>query len=244
MALASLVVVGLLAYLVTIFNMDQTKDNLALTNAAFVVRILNTDGTSGGTGFLLRVPGGRSMLLTNKHVCGLADKDGRIVALTADGYYYNTTVLAQSTEDDLCFLNTPPTSGGLELASDVSDGQRVYILGHGLLEPIALAQGNLGGELFLELVVSVNQPCIQGQTEIDPGELGEFFGIENFCAQRFLSQMVTATTLPGNSGSPVLSETGSVVGIVFAGLDTGVRGYMVPSRRIEKFINETFKETK
>jgi S1-C subfamily serine protease len=223
-----------------IFNSEQMKDNFIHSNQSYIFRITNVKGNSGGTGFLVKAPSGRPYVLTNGHVCSLKDESGRVYVRDAEGTVYYSLLIEVSKEHDLCLINTPIEGGGFTLAKNSVDGQRMYVLGHPQLEPQTLTKGNLAGVMPVTIATGFNvkvEECSgPGFELIDPGPLGQIFGIENVCLRTLEANPMTAVILPGNSGSPVIDQVGNIIGVVFAGNEAGTRGYIVPLSYVKKFL--------
>jgi len=204
-----------------------------------VVEIRDPGGIKGGgTGFLVNTPSGNTLILTNNHVCGLANEGGMLLI---DREYY-AQVVANSPDHDLCLVSNPLNWEGIDVASDSRDGQNVYIVGHPLLDPTALVKGQISGTVSIPIVIGLNLPCTgkdDKKYDTDPNSLENLFGIKSYCVHTYEAQATTVNILPGNSGSPVVNHDGKVVGVAFAGREDGPgRGYIVPLSYIIKFLED------
>lgn len=202
-----------------------------------VVELRDPDNKrGGGTGFLINSPSGNTYIMTNNHVCGLADSTGKLLV---DGDYY-AHVISHFADHDLCLVSNPLNLSGIDVGDSSRDGENVYVVGHPLLEPRAEVKGQISGTMVATIVVGFNIPC-EGKgfrnIEIDPESIMAAFGIKNVCVRDYEAQATTVNILPGNSGSPVLNRDGKVVGVAFAGREDGPgRGYIIPLKYIKKFL--------
>jgi len=190
----------------------------------------------GGTGFLVNAPSGGTYIMTNNHVCGLANSSGTVLI---DGDYY-AHVISHFADHDLCLISNPLNLQGIDVGDSSRDGENVYVVGHPLLEPRAEIKGQISGTMTATIMLGFNLPCKgknERNIETDPDSMLAAFGILNICVRDFEAQATTLNILPGNSGSPVLNRDGKVVGVAFAGREDGPgRGYIVPLKYIKKFL--------
>lgn len=216
---------------------EQVQDDFINDNVGDkVVEIRDPEGKrGGGTGFFVSTPRGNSFILTNNHVCGLAENNQVMI----DGEYF-AQVIAHSPDHDLCIISNPLDVEGISLGASSRDGQDIYIVGHPLLEPRAAVKGQISGTMEVDIAIGYNIPCSgKNLREIiaDPNSLAALFGIRSICIRAYEAQAVTANILPGNSGSPVVDHDGKLVGVAFAGRDDGPgRGYIIPLQYIQKFL--------
>lgn len=182
----------------------SSPDKLILKAAPSIVMLLGD--YSGGTGFVVEAPSGKKYVLTNRHVC----EDSREVAKRDRRTLLQLVEISK--KSDLCLLSANPVSPlpALKVAKTVpSKFQRIFIIGHGGLLPLAITEGLWLGKIGME-VLGVKSPDI-----------------------------TTVPILPGNSGSPVLTESLEVVGVAFASSQyINNRAILVPLEDIQDFLKD------
>lgn len=126
-------------------------------------------------------------IITNAHVVG---DYPFVIAKDSTGKIYELDVLAIDKQNDLALLQAAKKSEGLPLMSlqTVGKGLRVYAIGY-------------------------PQPGIQGtESKITDGIISSMTGLRNDNSSYQISVPIQA----GNSGGPLVTETGAVVGVVVA----------------------------
>lgn len=207
----------------------------------WTVLIHNSQG-SGATGFIARGKSGKKYIITNAHVCGLAE-DGKVFV-----YYwgdeYRLQVIKKYATNDLCAIEAPKTAGlAVNIAKSFKEGEAAYAIGHPLLEPLTITLGELSGPVSVSVLIAKNvkpEECT-GETFrfIDlSGTLDDIFGTSNVCIRDLEAEASTVSILPGNSGSAVVNTFGSVIGVAFAANEPGTRSYIVPLSDLRAFLNE------
>lgn len=196
---------------------------------------------SGGTGWVTTVKG-KTYVITNGHVCGVA-VDGMVV-VNYRGEDYLVKVIGAWDKHDLCAVEAPPNvTGGFKIASDVVQGEVVYTLGHPYLEPNTITKGELSGLAATRIQIGQNltpaQCSGEGYELIPSVQINPFLllgGIENICIRTLTAQASPVTILPGNSGSPTVNIYGNVVAVAYAANEFGTRSYHVPLEFLKEFL--------
>lgn len=197
----------------------------------------------GGTGFFVKAKSGKILIMTNHHVCNIGRDTGRLLV-----DYYNgvatVKILKQYETNDLCLMEAPDdVRYGLSVAKSIRKGEQLYAMGHPLLEPLAITEGEISGNVILRMADAVNvtkEQCTgKGYefTQIDNLFLN-MFGLLTVCERVLDVQSSTINILPGNSGSPVVDIYGNVAGVIFAAVESGVHSYVVPLKDVKEFLNE------
>jgi|GEM_PF-4554819 len=152
---------------------------------------------SVGSGAIVSPDG---LVLTCDHVVANSKK---LVAVTSSGEILEATPIFQFPKSDLALVQLKAVDKNklpflkVSSATEVREGQGVIAVGHPLgSEDAYLSPGNVSRVINSKIVFDDQPPSSQ------------------FKPQRILS--MTSHIKQGNSGSPVLSSTGEIVGVVFA----------------------------
>lgn len=228
-----LLTIPLLALLLT--GCASEMERRYLEGRPNVYKMLSPDGRGGGTGFILNHKG-RRFIVTNRHVCELANAQGIIIAEN-DGVQIAVRVIKYTMKHDLCLVSSPSQLGGFELADrEVERGETLYVNGHPSLGPFQITKGNRIGEEMS--TVAYEGGLIDGtpkQCSKSEYKYVEYFWLW-YCVQTVQAYQMNAYAAPGSSGSPVLNSSRQVVGVVFAGDKTTNVGLYVPLQFLREFL--------
>lgn len=177
-------------------------------------------------------------ILTNAHVCELADASGHILVKYPDNSINRRKIIKIYEDHDLCLVSGTDRFGALKLASNVKVGDYIAIVGHPAMRPLILSEGEFIGSEIIQLVNGVNlepKDC-KGEVEEAPPFLG-VFGIFSFCVVSLQANQTFAYSQPGSSGSPVVNYHGNLVGVHFAGnRQDSTHGFNVPLEYVKDFL--------
>jgi S1-C subfamily serine protease len=183
------------------------------------IKMLNPDNTrSGGTGFEIKGRSGRTYTMTNAHVCNLSQRNYMIAE--NNGRRVRLSILDIAQQADLCILEGMPGAEGLSLAREINSGQKLFLVGHPLLQPLTLFTGYMAYRDSLEI-----NYCYAHRVFFEMAE--DQAGSEADCIKLVDANIAALDSKPGNSGSAVANSDAEVVGVLFAGNGMGM-SLMVP----------------
>lgn len=208
----------------------------------FTVMITNLTESGGGSGSVVKTSKYESIILTNRHVCEGALKQGGLVK-TVSGKKHLVTGYVTATEHDLCAVTV---AADLKNTVKVSDkGPEMYdktiITGHPNLLPNMITTGVFSDRIIISVMMGARK-CTEADRQ-DPKNAAfcAFFGIVPII-QHFEAQVSTATIMPGSSGSAVLNGDGDLVGVAFAGSGRSLSyAFIVPYEAVLQFLNNEFQ---
>jgi S1-C subfamily serine protease len=228
---------------VTPATIDPAK--LVKTYGPSIFVLTPTDNElTGGTGFLVKAPSGNTYVMTNHHVCE-ASTNGKMLALLPEKTNPRRillNILEMSQETDLCLLTPVPGRRAFEMAKTFEEtNTNVFAIGHPYLLPNTFSMGVTQGYSEVNIIdyyltkEGPQSKCVGKRQRIE--RLFSFFtGIVEACVSRTDAVQTTMFVKPGNSGSPVFSLEGKVVGVVFASSGTG-SGYYIPLEDVQAFLS-------
>jgi hypothetical protein len=200
------------------------------------VMITNTTGNSGGTGVILDSSPTKSTVLTNSHVCGVVEKGGLV---SGQAGTFLVTTYKRSQAHDICMITVDGDLGyKTKLASRPPTAyyENATIAGHPSLFPCVKTAGHFSGRKTIEVMVGAKK-CTEDDLK-DPGKMMLCLltgGIPE--VKRYDSTLVTATIMPGSSGSGVYNSNNELSGLAFAGSGSFGYAFTVPYEYLANFIN-------
>jgi len=219
------------------FTQENTlRPNTTEQYAKATVAVLNLQGNSGGTGVILHSDKLESIILTNRHVCGVVDEGGFIAQQNGR---YLVTEFKKSNTHDLCLIkvrnnlkvNTEVAEEAPELYSEAT------VAGHPRLAPFTMVKGHFSSKVVI--------PIITGIRKCTPME-EESLETQGYCrmlggmpvVEVYDSQYTSDTIQPGNSGSAVYNSQGQIAGLVFASNSRELSySYIVPQEYVYNFVH-------
>lgn len=217
------ILLGLLSVvaIALILSGGDREEQVLKATAPSVVRITSAQG--GGTGFVVKAPSGKSVVVTNDHICDLGEvkADSRLLIEP-----FTLTKLTSDDNKDLCVMSAPANLSPLEVASEPAHiYQKVYLVGHPHLNQVTITSGRVRERVVVKLDTEIEAKQCKGANLSLEKVL--IFGIFEavVCQRAFKAVDMTAEALPGNSGSPVVDSLGKVLGVLFAGSE-GASAYI------------------
>lgn len=227
------ILLGVLVAASLVFTVSSLFEENDVTKSS--VRILSFTKNSGGSGVILNSSANESTVLTNAHVCRLVEKGATVVTNTRE---YLITGYKKSQFHDLCLVkvnNDLKINTSLAFIKPVPYYEKAIVSGHPNLLPNVVTSGHFSGTKIVSVIVDT-KPC----KEDDKSATCMWFGLKPVI-KNFESTLVTATIMPGSSGSGVYNQNRNLVGLVFAG--SGGLGYAwtVPYEYLVHFLNRESK---
>lgn len=231
----SLAVKALGATLLVIAGLQVYKNHTHSNNLhVSSVMITNREMNHGGTGIVFKSTAHKSYVLTNGHVCKVVDNGGVVVSPLG---IYQVTSVKKSTQSDLCMLTVDDNlKARTDVAQDPPDlYDDVKVVGHPALMPNIISTGHLSGRAILPVMMGL-RPCTDEDFKGENGLICMFLGgLPQI--RYFESVLVSATIMPGNSGSGVYNSSNKLIGVVFAGSGDFGYGWTVPYEQLRNFLD-------
>lgn len=200
------------------------------------VMITNLAKNSGGSGVILLSTPAFSRILTNGHVCEVTKNGGYVI--TESGDTHVVTLFIKSHIHDLCLLEV---ASDLHVNTEVAPQAPQYlgeahIIGHPHLYPTIMTHGHFSGKKTIAVSMGVRE-CTEEEFK-DP-DTGLFCVLAGGIPiiKTFESILVSATIMPGSSGSAIYNSSGQVSALVFAGNGDLGYSFSVPYEYIALFLN-------
>lgn len=200
------------------------------------VSITNNESNSGGSGTVLKSSDSASYVLTNSHVCEVAEEGGLV---HGEAGTFAVAGLKHSKEHDLCLIKV---MGNLQASTKLAkQGAVPYrseasISGHPSLYPTVVTKGHFSGRETIQVMTGVEE-CTKEMVEKNPDILMMCIFMGGIpVVKNYESILVSATIMPGSSGSGVFNKDNELTGVAFAG--SGELGYAwtVPYEYVRNFL--------
>jgi len=237
-------------------NAQRAWVRLQVEDRIFEVRGTKVGG--GGTGFQLEAPSGVSYIVTNSHVCEMAQKDSKdntFLLIHKNDHWMKRRILEISSNSDLCLVEGWPGLSGLSIGGMAHIGDLVSAIGHPRLGPTTTSLGEivaftdtlmvhhlmpLGDTKLDKLLETSDESCDQLKNEIVKKNMILFSPREvSWCMVKENEAIQTNVVIfPGSSGSPLISSWGHVVGVMFASDTTTHWGYAVNLRYLNQLLKD------
>lgn len=197
----------------------------------------------GGTAFSVKGKSGTVYFLTNDHIC-MRSKDNTVLLKDDGGFAVVGRIVERSQITDLCLISSPQMLVPLDLANNVSIGQKVQTVGHPNL--YALTIGNTG-EVVQTYSTSLRIGAIDNTPEAKVEQLECDLTNKKFFVYKTKEEIqcrlpvpeayvTTSLVRPGSSGSPLVNFEGDVVGVV-CGMDAYGWGIVVSLPAVKEFLS-------
>lgn len=199
------------------------------------VMITNMAGNSGGSGSIIASSRSESLVLTNSHVCEIAKK-GALVQ-TNSGQRVAVKSYQQSLTHDLCLIKVSARLGGkVNLASEApAMFEKATVSGHPALLPNVVTEGHFSSNQMVDVFIGI-RACTQAErTDEDLALICAFFGGLPVI-RTYETTLVTATIMPGSSGSAVYNAGKELSAVVFAGSGDIGYAFTVPYEYVDFFL--------
>jgi len=222
------------------FNQSQLHNSyLRWEVGESVVQVLAPSLRGGGTGFAVRAASGEEFIMTNKHVCEVA-VNGWVAVKQDLGEPIFKRVIYKDDKHDLCLVQGDKKFSPLDIGDSPKKGDFHYVVGHPGLRQLSVQQGEYVGYSTVKLLdnVKIRTQC-KGQI-YELNSMEQFlYGMEFACIRSYVSYATTATTYPGNSGSPVVNKYGNIIGVLFAGSSEEEKdNYLVPVSEVKRVLSK------
>lgn len=203
------------------------------------VMLMTPQMNGGGTGVILKSTDTESTILTNDHVCRVI-KNGGVAVYR--GQVYQVSSYLEAKQSDLCLVKVNDDLGvSTKIASR---GPRFYdkalVSGFPALMPNIITEGHVSGRAIIEVITEM-RPCTEDDIR-SPGGLVCLILGGMPTVKAYESVLVSATIMPGSSGSGVYNSSRELEGLVFAG--SGQIGYAwtVPYEQLVNFVTKEAPE--
>lgn len=200
------------------------------------VKITELTKSHGGSGTIVYSSDTLSVVLTNRHVCGVIVNGGLVTKTNQRSYAVDSFHISET--HDLCLVRV---SKNLNANTNLSNNppsqyDEISVSGHPNLLPHVITKGHVSDRANVAIFKELAK-CDETKTDEMYLKICAFFGgMPTF--EYFDATLVSATIMPGSSGSGVFNEKNELVAVVFAGRGELSYGYVVPYEYVKRFIDE------
>jgi hypothetical protein len=220
-------------------NQPKPGDNVILptTLSQFgqvAVLITDTEKTTGGSGVVYLSNENGSIILSNKHICGVIQRGGLVNH--AEGKDLHTIVAYKPyRKHDLCLIYIKENLNvGVEVAKSTPPlFELATTVGHPNLLPTIITKGHFSAKLNIKVAIGT-KPC-DGDEDGEELVMCMFTGVKPVIKE-FDTQTTSSTIQPGSSGSGVYNSRGELAGLVFAGAQGMSYSHIVPLSFLKNFL--------
>lgn len=226
------IAVGFIAFLgLCAYGLSSSKNDIT----AGSVMVTTLSGNSGGSGVILTSDDTESKVLTNSHVCHVIENGG-IVTGSAGTFIISS--YKRSENHDLCLITV---NANLHYNTKVASRpgipyyEHASISGHPALMPNVITTGLFSGRKIIQVMMGFRQ-CTQDDMKNPNTAILCMLagGIPEI--KSYDSVLVSATIMPGSSGSGVYNENMELTGLAFAGSGDLGFAWTVPYEDLYNFI--------
>lgn len=233
------IAIGLLVFLAVYTSASRLFEHNDVTASS--VAITNMSQNSGGSGVILRSNDKYSEILTNSHVCGVVENGGLVsnkkLTFMVVGYKRSET-------HDLCLVKV---LGNFRANTKVAGRtptpyyEKAVVSGHPALMPNVVTSGHFSGRANIQILTDIKKCTYE---EANHPETGLFCAILGGLPviKNFDSVLVTATIMPGSSGSGVYNHNDELSGLVFAGSGSLGYAWTVPYENLRNFLDSEIND--
>lgn len=225
-----IVLLGLLALSLGYFV--SPSKNSSSTEA--VVMITNYAKNSGGSGLIFSSSDFESRILTNAHVCEVVENGGLVT--TADKAEHFIVGIKKSENHDLCFIYIRENLNHNVSVAKTSPKKydEIKIVGHPSLYPTIITHGHMSDHKMVRVSMGTEK-CDMDKEEDKDNPSCLIFGVKSI-TKVFDTVIVSATIMPGSSGSGVYNKNDELIGLAFAGRGDLSYGIVVPYEYLRYFL--------
>jgi len=228
-----LLIGGLVVASVALTTFLLSSEEKDITAATVMITTMNERG--GGSGVVIDISEQESTILTNRHVCEITLNGG--IVKTNDGGHYLVIGISPYSEHDLCLIKVASRlkSKAVLARSAPKMFDAAVISGHPNLLPDVVSSGHFSGKKIISVFTGIRK-CTDEESQDGLGsQICEFFqGMPSIVTSE--SILVTATIMPGSSGSAVYNDNKELSALVFAGQGDLGYAFAVPYEYLADFL--------